>query len=67
MSTNKIFIMCVAFSIVLSACSNDLFLTHNGNMPSNERISQLKIGDTKEQVVRTIGAPYSVVSFDKNT
>ncbi len=67
MSTNKIFIMCVAFSIVLSACSNDLFLTHNGNMPSNERISQLKIGDTKEQVVRTLGAPSSVVSFDKNT
>ncbi len=67
MSINKISILSLALSIMLSACSSDLFLTHNGNMPSNERISQLKLGDTKEQVVRTLGAPSSVVSFDKNT
>lgn len=67
MSINKISFLSLALAAFLSACSSDLFLTHNGNMPSNERIAQLKLGDTKEQVVRTLGAPSSVVSFDKNT
>ena len=57
----------LALAVLLSACSSDLFLTHNGNMPSNERIAQLKLGDTKEQVVKILGAPSSVVSFDKDT
>lgn len=67
MSINKISFLSLVLAALLSACSNDMFLTHNGNMPSNERIAQLKLGDTKEQVVRTLGAPSSVVSFDKNT
>ncbi len=67
MSINKFLSLYAALVLCLSACSSDLFITHNGNMPSNERISQLKLGDTKEQVVQTLGAPSSVVSFDKNT
>ena len=67
MSINKISVLSLGLAVLLAACSSDMFLTHNGNMPSNERISQLKLGDTKEQVVRTLGAPSSLVSFDKNT
>ena len=65
MSINKLVVLGLA--VFFSACSSDMFLTHNGNMPSNERIAQLKVGDTKQQVVQTLGAPSSVVSFDQNT
>lgn len=61
----------VAVLTMLSACSsnktNEWFVTHNGNMPTNERISKLEIGDSKDEVVRLLGAPSNVVSFDKNT
>ena len=64
---NKLSFLSLVMAAFLSACSSDMFLTHNGNMPSNERIAQIKVGDSKEQVVRTLGAPSSVVSLDKNT
>lgn len=67
MSINKIRFLSLATMILLSACSNDLFLTHNGNMPSNERIAKLKVGNTKNEVVSNLGAPSSVVSLDQNT
>ncbi len=53
--------------ILLSACSNDLFLTHNGNMPSNERIAKVKVGNSKNEVITNLGAPSSVVSLDQDT
>lgn len=52
---------------LLTACSRDLFISHNGNMPTNERIEQVKVGQSKNQVKSILGSPSSVVSFDKNT
>lgn len=66
MSINKVLFFSLVL-ISLSACSKDLFITHNGNMPTNERIDQIKVGQTKYQVKSILGTPSSVVSFDKNT
>ena len=67
MSIKKVCLLALILVLSTTSCAKDWFTSYNGNMPSNERISQLKLGDTKEQVVRTLGAPSSVVSFDKNT
>lgn len=67
MSINKIRLVSLMMLILVSACSNDLFLTHNGNMPSNEKIAQLKVGSTKNEVIHTLGSPSSIVSLDQNT
>ncbi len=67
MSTNKMLSLLAALLLGVTGCSKDLFITHNGNMPSNERISQIEVGADKEEVSRILGAPSTVVSFDKNT
>ena len=71
MSINKMFCVCFAAVLLTTGCStdkaNEWFVTHNGNMPSNERIAQISVGDTRDEVSRVLGAPSSVVSFDKNT
>lgn len=67
MSTNNVRFLGLLAALALSACSGDLFLTHNGNMPSNERIAKVKIGQTKNDVISTLGAPSSVVSLNQNT
>lgn len=67
MSINKMRFLSLITIILLSSCSNDLFLTHNGNMPSNERIAKVKVGNTKNEVINNLGAPSSVVSLDQNT
>ena len=50
---------CSLVLLLASGCStekaNEWFVTHNGNMPTNERISRIEVGDSKE------------VSFDKNS
>ncbi|MBE6452908.1 MAG: outer membrane protein assembly factor BamE [Alphaproteobacteria bacterium] len=70
MSTPKIIITGFMF-LALSACSTDKteewFVTHNGNMPSEERISQISKGDSQDKVMQILGAPSTVISFDKNT
>ena len=70
MSINKI-IGTVSFVLLLNACSSqkmdEWFVTHNGNMPSEERISQISVGDTMGKVRSVLGSPSTVVSFDKNT
>ena len=60
---------CLAAAIVMftSACASDAFIVHNGNMPSNERISKVEVGSTKNFVAQTLGAPSCVTSFDQNT
>ncbi len=55
MSIRKIFFLSI--SLVLSACSNDLFLVHNGNMPANEKISEVHLGQSKQDVMNILGAP----------
>lgn len=53
--------------MLCSCACDELFVSHNGNMPTKERISQLKKGQSKEEVLSLLGAPSSVVSLDKNT
>ena len=36
-------------------------------MPTNERISQVNVGQSKQQVQQVLGTPSSVVSLDQNT
>ena len=55
MSIRKIFL--TGLCLVLGACSSDLFLVHNGNMPSQERINQIKTGQSKEEVAYILGSP----------
>lgn len=70
MSTNKI-IITLFYCAVLCSCSvakqEEWFVTHNGNMPTEERIVQIKKGASKDDVLRVLGAPSSIPSFDKNT
>lgn len=43
---------CSLVLLLASGCStekaNEWFVTHNGNMPTNERISRIEVGDSKE-------------------
>lgn len=70
MSTSKI-VLTLFCSIVLSSCSatkqNEWFVTHNGNMPTEERIARIQKGTSKDEVLQVLGAPSSVPSFDKDT
>ncbi len=58
-----------ALLLVLSACSTDkdLFITHNGNMPVDEKIAKVAIGQSKEDVQELLGTPSAVISLDQNT
>ncbi len=67
MSISKIFLLSAFLTIFSSACSSDTFITHNGNMPSNERISKIREGQSKAEVQNILGAPSSIVSLDQNT
>ena len=55
MSIRKIFL--TGLCLVFGACSSDFFLIHNGNMPSQERINQIKTGQSKEEVAYILGSP----------
>ena len=67
MSTRKLLLLSSFVIMMSSACSSDIFITHNGNMPSNERISQIRVGQSRAEVHQILGAPSNVVSLDKNT
>ena len=67
MSTNKLLFATLLSVSVLSGCASDWFVTHNGNMPTNERISQISVGQSKQEVQYILGSPSSVVSLDRNT
>ena len=61
-------ISCAFASIImLEACSSDVFVTHNGNMPSNDRITMVQKGQDKARVREILGAPSSISSLDSNT
>ncbi|MCQ2741002.1 MAG: outer membrane protein assembly factor BamE [Alphaproteobacteria bacterium] len=70
MSINKIALVCFC-TVLLVSCStakqNEWFVSHNGNMPAEERVSQIKEGATKDEVLLTLGVPSSTASFDENT
>ena len=66
MSIRNLFLLglIVVFS---TSCSNNAFLVHNGNMPSPDKISQISIGQTRQEVEKVLGSPSSISSFDGNT
>ena len=70
MSINKLFstLICIC---AIAACSstkqNEWFVSRNGNMPTEERIAQIKDGYSKDDVLQILGAPSAQVSFNKNT
>ena len=70
MSTNKIaatFFCATLLCSCSTAKQNEWFVSHNGNMPSEERIARVEKGDSKDDVMRLLGVPSSVISFDDNT
>ena len=50
----------------LSACSSDVFLVHTGNMPPEEKIEKVKVGQTQSQVEEILGSPSAVSTLDSN-
>ena len=67
MSIGKHTLLNLFIILGLTACSNDIFVSHCGNMPSDERISQVQKGQTKDEVLEILGTPSSIVSLDQNT
>lgn len=66
MSIRNLFFMGL-FVICLSGCSKDLFLVHNGNMPSAEKIAQINKGQTRTEVEQILGSPSLTTTFqDEN-
>jgi len=66
MSIRNLFLLSLT-SLTLAACSSDIFLVHNGNMPASEKIAQINKGQTREQVAQILGSPSAVSSFDGKT
>lgn len=52
--------------LVMPACSSDLFLDHNGNMPEESYLRQLHVGQTKEEVYQILGSPSLVAGLSNN-
>lgn len=67
MSISKVLFFSIIVLSFTTSCSKDLFITHNGNMPTNERISRVKVGQSKAEVKSILGSPSNIVSLDKNT
>ncbi len=70
MSINKM-ILGLFCGLILCSCStakqNEWFVSHNGNMPSEERIAKIKTGTTKNEVLEFLGAPSATTSFNDST
>ena len=61
MSIRNLFFICIlAF---LGACSSDIFLDRNGNMPDQEKVNAVSIGQTKAEVRAILGAPSAVAAL----
>ncbi len=66
MSIRNLFLLGLIL-IFNTSCSNEAFLVHNGNMPSTDKISQISVGQTRNEVASILGSPSSISSFDGNT
>ncbi|MBQ8870751.1 MAG: outer membrane protein assembly factor BamE [Alphaproteobacteria bacterium] len=66
MSIRNLFLLGL-ITFLSSSCSENTFLVHNGNMPSPEKISQISIGPTRQEVADILGSPSSISCFDGNT
>ena len=65
MSINKMFLLGIVFC--LAACNNSLFISHTGNMPSEDKVKMVFKGQSKNDVLNLLGSPSNIVSFDQNT
>lgn len=66
MSIRNLFFL--SFMIIMTAaCSSDVFLVHNGNMPADDKVALISKGQSREQVEEILGSPSSVTSFDGDT
>ncbi len=66
MSIRKIFLL--SSTMFLAACaSDDLFVTHTGNMPSEDKIAMVFKGQSKKDVWEILGSPSTIVPLDKDT
>lgn len=66
MSTNKIFFLSMVL-LGLAGCAKDTFVSHTGNMPAEDKVSQLSKGMSRQQVRELLGSPSSIVSLDRDT
>ena len=61
MSIRKIFFLSAV--LVCTACSSDLFLKHNGNMPEESKVEKISVGQSKAAVQEILGNPSSVTGL----
>jgi len=61
MSIRKMFFLVSV--LICSACSSDIFLKHNGNMPEDSKIEKISVGQTKEEVQDILGNPSSITGL----
>ena len=61
------FILTGLMALLLGACSSDVFLVHSGNMPDSDKIAELKVGQTKDEVEALLGTPSAVSTLDNST
>ena len=57
----------VVMIAALGACSQDMFVQQSGNMPADERLAKIHVGQSKNEITDLLGSPSSVVSLDKDT
>lgn len=60
------FVLIGLFVLSVSACSSDVFLVRNGNMPDEQKIAEIKSGQTKSQVEELLGTPSIVSTLDQS-
>ena len=65
MSISKMFLL--SAGILISACNSDIFISHTGNMPSDDKVAMVFKGQSKKDVLEVLGSPSNVVSLDKDT
>ena len=65
MSISQIFLL--SAGILVTACNSDTFISHTGNMPSDDKVAMVVKGQSKKDVLEVLGSPSNVVSLDKDT
>ena len=51
----------------LAACNNSIFVSHTGNMPSEDKVKMVFKGQSKNDVLNVLGSPSNIVSLDQDT
>ena len=64
MSIRKIFFIIAI--IFCSSCSSDVFLVHNGSIPSNDKIALIHNGQSKQHVTNILGSPSLKTGLNDN-